>query len=424
MARLVMKFGGTSVADLERIYRVARHVKREHDAGHEVAVVVSAMAGKTNELVGWVNDMPKVTGANASFYDAREYDAIVASGEQVTAGLLAIALQSMGVDARSWLGWQIPLETDNAHGAARIKNVAGGEIIERMAAGQVAVVAGFQGIAPDNRIATLGRGGSDTSAVALAAGVQADRCDIYTDVDGVYTTDPRMTSKARRLDQVSFEEMLELASLGAKVLQVRSVELAMVHGVRTFVRSSFDDPDSIDSSEGAVVPGTLICHEDEILEQQTVTGIAYAKDEAQISLRRVADKPGVAAAVFGPLADAQINVDMIVQNVSEDGSVTDMTFTVPAGDLDKALATLDTAKSEIGYEVAQSDPGMVKISVVGIGMRSHAGVASTAFKALADKGINIRAITTSEIKISILIDQDYTELAVRTLHSVYGLDGA
>ena len=422
MARLVMKFGGTSVADLERIYNVARHVKREHEAGHEVAVVVSAMAGKTNELVDWVNQMPKVTGTNAPIFDAREYDSIVASGEQVTSGLLAIALQSMGVDARSWLGWQIPIKTDNAHGAARIEDIDGSDLIRRMSEGQVAVVAGFQGVAPDNRIATLGRGGSDTSAVALAAGVKANRCDIYTDVDGVYTTDPRIAPSARRLDRITFEEMLEMASLGAKVLQVRSVELAMVHGVRTFVRSSFDDPESIDSSDGANPPGTLICNEDEILEQQTVTGIAYAKDEAQISLRRVSDKPGVAAAVFGPLAAAHVNVDMIVQNVSEDGSVTDMTFTVPAGDLEKAVKTLEASKESIGYEVVQSDPGMVKVSVIGIGMRSHAGVASSAFQALAEKGINIRAITTSEIKISILIDQDYTELAVRTLHSVYGLD--
>ncbi|EFL87948.1 aspartate kinase, monofunctional class [Ahrensia sp. R2A130] len=425
LARLVMKFGGTSVADLERIHRVARHVKREHDAGHQVAVVVSAMSGKTNELVGWVNEMPRVVGSDVPGFDAREYDSVVASGEQVTAGLLAIALQSMGVDARSWLGWQIPLRTDHAHGAARIAEIDGGNIIERMGethGRQVAVVAGFQGISPDNRIATLGRGGSDTSAVALAAGIEADRCDIYTDVDGVYTTDPRMAPKAQRLDKVSYEEMLELASLGAKVLQVRSVELAMAYNVPTFVRSSFEDPDSIDSSEGATPPGTLICAEDQIVEQQTVTGIAYAKDEAQISLRRVADKPGIAAAVFGPLADAQVNVDMIVQNVSEDGSVTDMTFTVPAADLDKALSTLEKSHDEIGYEVVQSDPGMVKVSVVGMGMRSHAGVASTAFKALADKGINIRAITTSEIKISILIDGDYAELAVRTLHSVYGLD--
>ena len=426
MARLVMKFGGTSVADLEHIYNVARHVKREHDAGHEVAVVVSAMAGKTNELVNWVNQMPQVTGANAPIFDAREYDSIVASGEQVTSGLLAIALQSMGVDARSWLGWQIPVKTDNAHGAARIEDIDGSDLMARMSTGQVAVVAGFQGVAPDNRIATLGRGGSDTSAVALAVGVKADRCDIYTDVDGVYTTDPRMAPSASRLDRITFEEMLEMASLGAKVLQIRSVELAMVHGVCTFVRSSFDDPESIDSSDGANPPGTLICHEDEIVEQQTVTvtvtGIAYSKDEAQISLHRVSDRPGIAAAVFGPLAEAHVNVDMIVQNVSEDGSVTDMTFTVPAGDLDKAVRTLESSKEQIGYEVVQSDPGMVKVSIIGIGMRSHAGVASSAFQALADKSINIRAITTSEIKISILIDQDYTELAVRTLHSAYGLD--
>ncbi len=422
MARLVMKFGGTSVADLDRIHNVARHVKREHDGGHEVAVVVSAMAGRTNELVGWVEQMPLITGANASFYDAREYDTIVASGEQVTSGLLAIALQSLGVDARSWQGWQVPMKTDGAHAAARIEDIDGSDIIERMGRGQVAVVAGFQGIGPDNRIATLGRGGSDTSAVAIAAAVKADRCDIYTDVDGVYTTDPRIAPAAQRLPRIAFEEMLELASLGAKVLQVRSVELAMVHSVPTFVRSSFDDPDSIDSSPGATPVGTLICDEDEILEQQVVTGIAYAKDEAQISLRRVADKPGVAAAVFGPLADAHVNVDMIVQNVSEDGSVTDMTFTVPASDLDKALKVLESARNTIGYEAMQSDKGLVKVSVVGIGMRSHAGVASSAFKALSEKGINIRAITTSEIKISILIDQDYVELAVRTLHSLYGLD--
>ncbi len=422
MSRLVMKFGGTSVADLERIHNVARHVKREHDAGHEVAVVVSAMAGRTNELVEWVSQMPVVAGCEAPFFDAREYDSVVASGEQVTAGLLAIALQSMGVDARSWLGWQIPMNTDATHGSARIEDIDGTALIERMGNGQIAVVAGFQGVSPDNRIATLGRGGSDTSAVAIAAGIKADRCDIYTDVDGVYTTDPRMAPKAKRLDRVSFEEMLEMASLGAKVLQVRSVELAMVHGVPVFVRSSFDDPDSIDSTEGANPPGTLICDEDEILEQAKVTGIAYSKDEAQISLRRVFDKPGIAASVFGPLADAYVNVDMIVQNVSEDGTVTDMTFTLPSGDLEKALKTLDAAKDNIGYEVVQSDTGMVKVSIIGMGMRSHAGVASTAFQTMADKGINIRAITTSEIKISILIDQDYTELAVRSLHSVYGLD--
>jgi aspartate kinase len=422
MARIVMKFGGTSVADLDRIHNVARHVKREVDAGHEVAVVVSAMAGKTNELVGWVQNMPKVAGSNAPVFDAREYDAIVASGEQVTSGLLAIALQSMGIDARSWQGWQIPIRTDNAHGAARILDIDGSEMVRRFGQGQVAVIAGFQGIGPDNRLATLGRGGSDTSAVAVAAAVKADRCDIYTDVDGVYTTDPRIEPKARRLAKVSFEEMLEMASLGAKVLQVRSVELAMVHKVRTFVRSSFDDPDAPGMGDFDNPPGTLICDEDEIVEQEVVTGIAYAKDEAQISLRRVADRPGVAAAIFGPLAEAHINVDMIVQNISEDGSTTDMTFTVPSGDLPKALAVLEKAREGIRFDAVQSEPGMVKVSVIGIGMRSHAGVAATAFKALADKGINIRAITTSEIKISILIDGPYAELAVRTLHSVYGLD--
>ena len=422
MARIVMKFGGTSVANLERIHNVARHVKREVDAGHEVAVVVSAMAGKTNELVGWVQDMPKVTGAASPFYDAREYDAIVASGEQVTAGLLAIALQSMGVNARSWQGWQIPVTTDNAHGAARIMDIDGADLIRRFGEGQVACVAGFQGIGPDHRIATLGRGGSDTSAVALAAAVEADRCDIYTDVDGVYTTDPRIEPKARRLPKVSFEEMLEMASLGAKVLQVRSVELAMVHKVRTFVRSSFEDPDAPGMGDFDNPPGTLICDEEEIVEQQVVTGIAYAKVEAQISLRRVADRPGVSAGIFGPLAEANINVDMIVQNISEDGSRTDITFTVPSGDVNKALAVLEKVKTDVGFDAVQSEAGLVKVSVIGIGMRSHAGVAATAFRALADKGINIRAITTSEIKISILIDVPYAELAVRTLHSVYGLD--
>lgn len=421
VARIVMKFGGTSVADLERIHNVARHVKREVNHGHEVAVVVSAMAGKTNELVNWVQNMPKVAGANAPFYDAREYDTIVASGEQVTSGLLAIALQSMGVDARSWQGWQIPIRTDKAHGAARIAEIESDLLKERIGGGQVAVVAGFQGIGPDNRIATLGRGGSDTSAVAIAAAIGADRCDIYTDVDGVYTTDPRVEPRAKRLERVSFEEMLEMASLGAKVLQVRSVELAMVKNVRTFVRSSFDDPDAPGMSDPDNLPGTLICDEDEIVEQQVVTGIAYTKDEAQISLRRVADRPGVAAAIFGPLAEGNINVDMIVQNISEDGSTTDMTFTVPSGDLPRALAILDTNKDELGIDTVQSEAGMVKVSVIGIGMRSHAGVAATAFKALSEKGINIRAITTSEIKISILIDGPYAELAVRTLHSVYGL---
>jgi aspartate kinase len=422
MARIVMKFGGTSVADLDRIHNVARHVKREVDSGHEVAVVVSAMSGKTNELVGWVQGMPKTTGVGSPFYDAREYDAVVASGEQVTSGLLAIALQSMGINARSWQGWQIPIRTDNAHGAARILDIEGAEIIRRMGEGQVAVVAGFQGLGPDNRIATLGRGGSDTSAVALAAALKADRCDIYTDVDGVYTTDPRIEPKARRLKKVAFEEMLEMASLGSKVLQVRSVELAMVFKVRTFVRSSFEDPDAPGMGDFDNPPGTLICDEDEVVEQEVVTGIAFAKDEAQISLRRLADRPGVSAAIFGPLAEAHINVDMIVQNISEDGSRTDMTFTVPTGDLDKALAVLGREKDKVGFDVIQSESGLVKVSVIGIGMRSHAGVAAQAFAALAAKGINIKAITTSEIKISILIDGAYGELAVRTLHSAYGLD--
>jgi aspartate kinase len=417
MARLVLKFGGTSVADIDRIRNVARHVKREVDAGHQVAVVVSAMSGKTNELVGWC------TQASA-MHDAREYDAVVASGEQVTAGLLAITLQNMGINARSWQGWQIPIRTDGAHASARIQEIDGSEIVRRFGEGQVAVIAGFQGLAPDNRIATLGRGGSDTSAVAVAAALKADRCDIYTDVDGVYTTDPRIEPKARRMARVSFEEMLEMASLGAKVLQVRSVELAMVHKVRTFVRSSFEDPDAPGMGDFLNPPGTLICDEDEIVEQQVVTGIAYAKDEAQISLRRVEDQPGVAAAIFGPLADAGVNVDMIVQNVSEDGTRTDMTFTVPAGDLAKAQKVIEDAKASMRFDVVQSERGLTKVSVIGIGMRSHTGVAATAFKALAGRGINIRAITTSEIKISILIDGEYTELAVRTLHSVYGLDKA
>ena len=409
MARLVMKFGGTSVANIERIRNVALHVKREVEAGNDVAVVVSAMSGKTNELVAWCREA-------APLYDPREYDAVVASGELVTAGLLAITLQGMGLAARSWQGWQIPVLTDSAHSAARITGIDGSRLIEGFGRGEVAVIAGFQGLhEASGRVTTLGRGGSDTSAVAVAAAIGADRCDIYTDVDGVYTTDPRIVSKARRLDRVSFEEMLEMASLGAKVLQVRSVEVAMVHGVRTYVRSSFDDP----ANPGS---GTLICDEEEILEQQVVTGIAYSRDEAQITLRRVADKPGVAADIFVPLAEANINVDMIVQNISEDGKSTDMTFTVPSADIGKALAVLDKIRPEIGFDAVQHDAGMSKVSVIGIGMRSHAGVAATAFKALADKGINIRAITTSEIKISILIDGPYTELAVRTLHSVYGLD--
>ncbi|MEM8812956.1 MAG: aspartate kinase [Pseudomonadota bacterium] len=415
MARLALKFGGTSVADVERIRNVARHVKREVDAGHEVAVVVSAMAGTTNGLV-------KLCREAALLHDAREYDTIVSSGEQVTSGLLAIVLQSMGVDARSWQGWQIAVETDGAHGSARIQSIDGSKLKERLAMGQVAVVAGFQGIGPNSRITTLGRGGSDTSAVALAAAIEADRCDIYTDVDGVYTTDPRIVSRARRLDRVSYEEMLELASLGAKVLQVRSVELAMVHSVPVFVRSSFEDPDAIARNGSNLPSGTLICSEDEILEKQNVTGIAASKDEAQISLRNVPDKPGVAASVFVPLADANINVDMIVQTISADGSTADITFTVPAADYDRSLAVLNEASDTIGFQLLEGANDVVKISIVGVGMRSHAGVAAQAFRALAERGINIRAITTSEIKISVLIDSAYTELAVRSLHSIYGLD--
>lgn len=408
-----MKFGGTSVANVERIKNVARHVKREVDAGHQVAVVVSAMSGVTNQLVAYCKEA-------AALHDAREYDAVVASGEQVTSGLLAIVLQDMGIEARSWQGWQIPLRTDQAHGSARIKGIDGSKIIERLEIGQVAVIAGFQGVANNERISTLGRGGSDTSAVAIAAAIKADRCDIYTDVDGVYTTDPRVVSKAQRLDKIAFEEMLELASLGAKVLQVRSVELAMTQKVRTFVRSSFDKPEDIDPY--GTPPGTLICDEDEIVEQQVVTGIAYSKDEAQISLRNVPDKPGVAAAVFGPLADANINVDMIVQIISPDGTSTDMTFTVPGAEYARAKDVLTKQKDAVGFSHIEGEENVVKVSVVGIGMRSHAGVAATCFRALAGKGINIRAITTSEIKISVLIDAAYTELAVRTLHSVYGLD--
>jgi aspartate kinase len=417
MSRLVMKFGGTSVADVPRIRNVAAHVKREVEAGHEVAVVVSAMAGKTNEMVAWCREA-------APLHDAREYDTVVAAGEQVTAGLLAMTLEGMGVTARSWQGWQLPIYTSNAHGSARILDVNGAELIKRFKErGEVAVISGFQGIHKEtNRITTLGRGGSDTSAVAIAAAIKADRCDIYTDVDGVYTTDPRVVAKAKRLDKVAFEEMLELASLGAKVLQVRSVELGMVHNVRIFVRSSFDRPEDIDPR--GVPPGTLICNEEEIVEQQVVTGIAFSKDEAQISIRRVADKPGVAAAIFGPLADASINVDMIVQNVSADGATTDLTFTVPSGDYTRATDVLTKAKGTIGYERFDGATDVAKVSVIGIGMRSHAGVAAMAFKALSERGINIRAITTSEIKFSLLIDEAYTELAVRTLHSLYGLDKA
>lgn len=416
MSRLVMKFGGTSVADIDRIRNVARHVKRESDAGHEVAVVVSAMSGATNRLV-------ELCSEAAPLHDAREYDAVVASGEQVTAGLLAIVLQHMGIAARSWLGWQLPILTSNAHGAARILDINGEEIVKRFKERkEVAVIAGFQGVHKETgRVTTLGRGGSDTSAVAVASAIHADRCDIYTDVDGVYTSDPRVVPKARRLDKVAFEEMLELASLGAKVLQVRSVELGMVHKVRIFVRSSFDKPEDIDPYTNHP-PGTLICGEEDIVEQQVVTGIAFSKDEAQISIRQVADKPGVAAAIFVPLAESNINVDMIVQNVSADGKTTDLTFTVPAADYQRAMDAIGKAKATIDYQRLDGATDVAKVSVIGIGMRSHAGVAAEAFRALASRNINIRAITTSEIKFSVLIDAAYTELAVRTLHSLYGLD--
>jgi len=413
-----MKFGGTSVANVERIRNVAQHVKREVDAGNQVAVVVSAMSGATNQLVAWVREA-------SLLHDAREYDAVVASGEQVTAGLTAIVLQSIGIQARSWQGWQIPVRTNAAHGAARITGIEAGEIKKRLASGEVAVVTGFQGIEPEReRISTLGRGGSDTSAVALAIALEADVCDIYTDVDGVYTTDPRIVSKAHRIPKISYEEMLEMASLGSKVLQTRSVELAMVYRMRTRVLSSFVAPEAIEPvSAGSWQDiGTIVCDEDEIVENQVVSGIAYAKDEAKVTILKVADQPGIAARIFGPLADANINVDMIVQNITPDGTSTDMTFTVQAVELPRALEVLKAARADIGYFDVKASADVVKVSVIGIGMRSHAGVAARMFKALADRGINIHAISTSEIKISVLIDAAYAELAVRTLHTLYGLD--
>ncbi|MEQ9488762.1 MAG: aspartate kinase [Alphaproteobacteria bacterium] len=406
MARIVMKFGGTSVADLSRIANAATRVKREADAGNEVIVVVSAMAGVTNQLVSYVDQ-------TSSIYDVREYDAIVASGEQVTAGLMALKLQDMGISARSWLGWQIAIRTDAVHGKARIEDIETAEIENRFKQGQVAIVAGFQGIGPDNRITTLGRGGSDTSAVALAAAFKADRCDIYTDVDGVYTTDPRIVSAARKINVITFEEMLEMASQGAKVLQTRSVEMAMNYGVRLQVLSSFEDK-----------PGTLVVDEEDIVEQQIVSGIAYSRDEAKVTLVGVMDRPGVSASIFGPLADKAVNVDMIVQSISTDGQRTDLTFTVSRTDLPLALETLNENAEAIGYKKILSDANVVKISVIGVGMRSHAGVAQTMFRTLAEKGINIQVISTSEIKISTLVSEDYTELALRALHTAYGLDNA
>jgi aspartate kinase len=402
--RIVMKFGGTSLADVARIQAVAERVKREIDAGHQVAVVVSAMAGTTNQLVGWTN-------AIAPLHDAREYDTVVAAGEQINSGLLALALQERGISARSWQGWQIPIETDDAHGKARIRRIETAELAKRMGRGEVAVVSGFQGRGSDNRITTLGRGGSDTSAVALAAALNADRCDIFTDVEGVYTSDPRIVAKARKLDKITYEEMLEMASLGAKVLQIRSVEMAMKHHVRLQVLSSFADK-----------PGTLVVDEDEIVEHELVSGIAYSRDEAKITLIQVPDRPGVAASIFGPLAEANINVDMIVQNTSERGDTTDLTFTVTKADLERANKVLNERHGELKFAAMQSDPNVVKVSVIGVGMRSHAGIAQRMFRALAEKGINIQVISTSEIKISVLIAEEYTELAVRSLHTAYGLD--
>jgi aspartate kinase len=404
MARIVQKFGGTSVGDLDRIRHVAGRVKAEYDRGNEVAVVLSAMSGVTNDLVSKVNEISRL-------HDTREYDVVVASGEQVTCGLMAIALQDIGVPARSWLGWQVPIRTDDVHGKARIAGIDPARMIGQFSEGVVAVVAGFQGISPQGRIASLGRGGSDTSAVGLAAALDAERCDIYTDVDGVYTSDPRIVTKARKLEKITYEEMLEMASQGAKVLQTRAVELAMNRGVRMQVRSTFDD-----------VPGTLVVDEDEIVEQQVVSGIAYSRDEAKVTLVSVADRPGVAAGIFGPLSDANVNVDMIVQNVSDDGKRTDMTFTVGKSDFDRAIQVLEGVKQAISFESLSTDPDVVKVSVIGVGMRSHAGVAQQMFQALAEKGINIQVISTSEIKISVLIAEEYTELALRALHTAYGLD--
>ena len=407
MAKIVMKFGGTSVADLDRIRHVATLVKREVDLGNQVAVTVSAMAGETNKLVGWVRDL-------SPMYDAREYDVVVAAGEQVSSGLLAIALQNIGINARSWLGWQIPVRTSSMHASARIEAIDNAQLDERLGRGEVAVVAGFQGIGPDHRVTTIGRGGGDTSAVAVAAALKADRCDIYTDVDGVYTTDPRIVPKARRLEKIAYEEMLEMASLGAKVLQTRSVEIAMLHRVPVRVLSTFD-PDK---------GGTLLCDEEDIVEKKPVSGIAYSRDEAKITLHRIDDQPGVAAKIFGPLADAGVNVDMIVQNVSPDGKKTDLTFTCSRTELGRALDAIEKARDVIAYREVTSAADVAKISIIGIGMRAHPGVAQTMFRTLADKGINVQVISTSEIKVSVLIAEEYVELAVRALHSAYELDAA
>ena len=404
MARIVQKFGGTSVADMARIKAAAETVKREIDRGSQVAVVLSAMAGVTDQLVGYAAE------AGGAHYSP-EYDAVLSTGEQVTAGLLALALEEMGIQARSWLGWQLPIHTDGVHGKARIEKIEVEVLDQSLSNGEVPVIAGFQGLGPENRITTLGRGGTDTSAVALAAALGAERCDIYTDVDGVYTADPRIVTQARKLEKITYEEMLEMASLGAKVLQTRAVELAMKAGQRLQVRSSYSE-----------APGTLVVDEDEIVEHELVSGIAYSRDEAKITLVQVADKPGIAAAIFGPLADASINVDMIVQNVSADGKTTDLTFTVAKADLERAVKTVEAKRKDLKYADLVSDPNVVKISVIGVGMRSHAGVAQRMFTALAEKGINIQVISTSEIKVSVLVAEEYTELAVRALHTAYGLD--
>ena len=406
MARIVKKFGGSSLADIDHIKRVARRIKEAVEAGDEVAVVVSAMADTTNQLIDWTRE-------TAVVHDAREYDVVVSAGEQITIGLLAMALQDLGVSARSWLAWQIPMESDGVHGSARIERIDSARIASRLAEGQVPVIAGFQGLGPDGRITTLGRGGSDTTAVALAAALGADRCDIYTDVDGVFTADPSVVASARKLDKISYEEMLEMASQGARILQTRAVTMAMKHRVPLHVLSSFSDSQ-----------GTMVVDEEEIVEQAMVSGIAYSRDEAKITLTRVADRPGVAAAIFGPLAEASINVDMIVQNVSEDGQTTDLTFTVTRADLERAKRALEEVRAVVGYKKLVPDPDVVKVSVIGVGMRSHAGVAQRMFQALADKGINIQVISTSEIKVSVLIAEEYTELALRTLHATYGLDAA
>ena len=406
MGRIVQKFGGTSVADLDRIRAVAQRVKKEVDAGHQVAVVVSAMAGTTNQLVAWARDIGPI-------HDAREYDTIVASGEQITVGLLAIALQNIGVNARSWLGWQIPFHTDGVHSAARIEHIDTASIAERLDKGQVVVAAGFQGISPEGRITTLGRGGSDTSAVALAAALEANRCDIYTDVDGVYTTDPRIMPKARKLNHVTFEEMLEMASAGAKVLETRSVAMAMRHNVNLQVRSSFTSDE-----------GTMVVDEDNDMEKQKISGIAYSRDEAKVTLVGLPDKPGIAATIFEKLAENHINVDMIVQSASPDKSRTDITFSVGALNAEKAVACLKTIESDLEYKDIVSDPDVAKVSIIGTAMRSQPGIAKTMFAILAEKGINLHVISTSEIKISVLIDADYTELAVRSLHDAFGLEEA